>query len=111
MKPSVGRIVLYNLTSLDSERINKRRNDAQASRVSEQNQGGQVHVGSYVQAGDTVPVIVTKVWAEDSINGQAMLDGNDTLWLHSIPQAPAEPETGDRDFSIVRGFWGWPPRV
>jgi hypothetical protein len=79
---SPGRIVHYTLSEADEERINARRDADPQS-------------GNRVKAGDVVPAIVVRVWA-DRINGQAFLDGADTLWLTS------------RAEGTTPGTWAWP---
>jgi len=86
-----GRIVHYRLKPEDCTTINARRG------------GGGLH-GNPAVPGATVPAIVVVAWGvaadgTQSFNGQAILDGNDTLWLTSVP-----PGTGP-------GTWSWPPRV
>ncbi|TLF34002.1 hypothetical protein FE256_02240 [Microbacterium sp. 5K110] len=95
--PTRGRIVLYTLSEADVHAINRRRSDATASGVGGTHSGAQVHVGNEARVGDVVPVVVVRVWP-DGINGQALLDGNDTLWLTSRREG-TEP-----------GTWAWPPR-
>lgn len=96
-----GRIVLYRLNSFDAETINKRRADAAHSMGYHQAQadGSQVHVGNEVRSGEVFPFVVTRVWSAGYVNGQVLLDGNDTLWVTSV----AEGE-GER-------CWAWPERV
>jgi hypothetical protein len=82
-----GRIVHYTLSGMDCERINMHR-------------AKHGFVGNTPHAGDVVPVIVVKVWSADVINGKALLDGEDTMWMTSIGKA-----TGDET-----GTWFWPQR-
>lgn len=98
MEISPGCIVHYALNEADVDAINRRREDAVRSKVARGQSGAQVHVGNTVMVGDIVPVIVVRVWPT-GINGQAFLDGNDSLWLTSRPE-------GDGP-----GTWRWPPRV
>jgi hypothetical protein len=88
-KPSVGRIVQYRLSKNDVARI-----DAVRGSV------GTAHkVGNAPDIGDVVPLIIVRVWGEspDShVNGQAFLDGNDTLWVTSV-------KVGDEP-----GSFAWP---
>lgn len=99
MIPSLGRIVHLRLSAGCADSINKRRADAQASRVGEQETGAQVHVGNPVAEGDEYPLIITRVWSDTCISGQVLLDGNDTLWASSV-LAGDEP-----------GQWHEPERV
>jgi len=104
MKASIGRIVRYPLTLADAERINKRREDASHSGLAQVNTGAQLHVGNKAEEGQFYPLLITRVWSEDLVNGQVFLDGNDTLWVTSSHQAPA----GEAERP---GFWSEPPRV
>lgn len=94
MTPTIGQIVHYTLTNADAERINKRRNDAIASGTAGRNSGAIVHFGNRAAAGETYPMIITRVWAHATelalVNGQVWLDGNDTLWATSVRQGPGE---------------------
>jgi len=54
----------------------------------------QHRVGSPLSAGDRVPLIVVKV-SGDRVNGQAILDGNDSLWVEGVTE-------GDEP-----GQWAW----
>jgi len=86
MKPTIGRIVLYRLTGDDFLRVAGRRNREGIA-------------GTPVNAGDQVPMIVTKVaehGGELWVNGKALLDGEDTLWIKGVAQ-------GD-----LGGTWQWP---
>lgn len=95
MFPTIGRIVHYRLTANDAETILARR---AATR-------GQ-SIGNTPHEGQVVPLIITAVWPEEyagnarlghheegtkydgpeGVNGQVLLDGNDSLWVTSIPQ-------------------------
>jgi hypothetical protein len=103
MKPTIGRIVHYILSDEDVKQINRRRTNGQsiAERIKEDKWpiGAQAHIGNEIyQSGTIVPMIITVVWSETTINGQAFLDGNDTLWVTSSLEG-----TGQRN-------WFWPPR-
>lgn len=101
MKPTIGRIVHYVLSPQDAIEIDHRRTNALSIRERiKENQwpiGAQAHIGNKAQAGTVVPLIITAVWSDDCINGQAFLDGNDTLWKTSILK-------GEQN----QGFWNWP---
>lgn len=129
MEPTVGRIVHYRLSRADAQAANLRKSHAQRHLRDhrEAATGVQVHVGNHHQAGDIVPLLVVRVWDNEyrpdqsfcrdylpgddtepewtfskssyGVNGQAFLDGNDTLWITSAPQADAN------------GCWDWPPRA
>ena len=97
MKPSIGRIVHYSLSDQDAAEINRRR-------VAKPHEpgwpaGAQAHSGNQVHGGQLVPLIVTAVWTDVCINGQAILDGNDSLWVTS------------RVLGTDVGTWRWPERV
>lgn len=98
MQPSIGRIVHYKLTAADAEAVMRRREGfvqegwpATAQR----------HVGNPVSEGTIVPAIVVSQLTGDPsvVNAQALLDGNDSLWITSVHEG-TEP-----------GTWSWPPRV
>ena len=87
---SVGRIVQYVLSQQDVDGIVVRR--ASGSRT-----------GNPPMVGDVVPAIVVQPHPgkELSFNGQAFLDGNDSLWLTSVPYSTeSKPRT-----------WHWPTKV
>lgn len=94
-----GVIVMYRLTAENAEAINRRR----VAKPGEPNwvPGAQAHVGNMVNAYEAYPMIVTKVALfggipEDSIlNGQVILDGNDTLWVTNVHHG------------LLNGQWNW----
>jgi hypothetical protein len=117
---TTGRTVLYTLSEQDAEHINRRRTTgsdiAARMKTSVESQGhnplifgwpagAQAHIGNTAAAGDVVPLVVVRVWPHKfgqdvpGVNGQAFLDGNDTLWVTSAKEG-TEP-----------GTWAWPPRV
>lgn len=105
MIPSVGRIVLYTLTSTDAEQINKRRDDVQREGAGQT--GKVVHVGNAAKAGDACAAIVVRTFGGQAANLQVHLDGNDTLWRTSVmPQEDYTPAV-----ERIPGRWVWPPRV
>lgn len=109
MQPTTGRILHYKLSAADAEKINRRRTTGSAIadriQVDKWPLGAQAHIGNTAREGDVVPLMVVRVWPDEygagapGVNGQAMLDGNDTLWVTSVKEG-AEP-----------GTWTWPPRV
>src|SRR5258708_6013187 len=108
MTPTIGRIVLYELTEQDAEQINRRRTtgEAIAQRISKNTPdssawplGAQAHIGNAVQAGEIFPMVVTRVWSATTVNGQVLLDGNDCLWTTSATEG-----TGGHN-------WRWPDRT
>ena len=128
MQITPGRIVLYRLTDGDAAAINRRRTngasiasrllwsvvgkhaeavpaDSSSGDVRAWPAGAQAHIGNSASADDVVPLIAVRVWPNEfgegvpGVNGQALLDGNDVLWIISAREGP-EP-----------GQWMWPPRV
>lgn len=102
MNPTIGRIVHYRLTEDQAKAHNARRDDARRNFPN-------AHIGNSLYAGEIVPLLIVRVWAneypdndprsKDGINGQAILDGNDTLWVTSAKEGDGA------------GQWSWPPRV
>lgn len=90
--PTIGRIVHYKLSEHDADRINGKRRNGDDT-------------GNAAYEGDVVPLVIVRVWPDEGgpgipgVNGQALLDGYDTLWVTSAHEG-AEP-----------GQWSWPPRV
>ena len=101
MKPSIGRIVIYKLSELDAFNIEWRRTHHRPFL----NGANAREAGSYVIAGEEVPLVIVRVWEDEfgpgmpGVNGQALLDGDDALWVTSAGE-------GDGP-----GQWHWPPRV
>lgn len=105
--PSPGRIVEYFLNDYDVEQINRRRDDAARSGFAGETTGAVVHVGNRVHPGDSYPMVIVRVWENTfptPVNGQLLLDGNDTLWVTSKAQAADDRED-------LRGTWRAYPRV
>lgn len=98
MVPTVGLILLYALNDSEASQINKRRQDySKASK--EVDTGFQAHVGNSVREGQVFPLLVTAINGSDkniSVNGQVLLDGNDSFWATSRKE-------GDGP-----GTWAWP---
>ena len=109
MIPTIGRIVLYTLSGLDAQKINKRREDAKQHMLLHQynSHGTMVHVGNHVREGDQVPMVIVAVWGDTplaAVNGKCLLDGNDEYWATSVKvgegagtyqwptRAPIEPQ-------------------
>lgn len=89
MIPTIGRIVHYRLSEHDVAQINQSRADG-------------VGRGNSVAAGDVFPLMITRAWGNtegSAVNGQVLLDGNDSLWVTSRVE-------GDGPFQ-----WFVPPRV
>jgi hypothetical protein len=99
IKPTVGRIVYYKLSQTNAEQINKRRNDYGQNPKTDWPAGAQAHVGNRAEVGEIYPMIIVRVWPEDThgVNGQVLLDGNDLFWVTSVAQGEAE------------GDWDWMP--
>ena len=90
MIPTPGRIVEYELTEWDVQEINRRRADARSSQLDQRKSGAVVHVGNEASTGERFPMVIVRVWGEgnpgSSVNGQVLLDGNDTYWATSRHQ-------------------------
>jgi hypothetical protein len=102
-KPSVGRIVHYVLSEQNADGVNRRRADASRNMAAHRDRadGGQVHIGNVAEAGQVCPLVIVRVWSGELVNGQVLLDGNDTLWVSSM-------RLGEPD---ELGTWHWPERV
>ena len=90
MIPSIGRIVHYRLSQRDADAINKRRADMYAHIEEHQknSNGVQIHFGNTVHAGEVYPLVITRIFGDNAteetgVNGQVLLDGNDTFWATS----------------------------
>lgn len=106
-KPSLGRIVIFKLSEQNAAEINRRRTTGYSigERIkinSNSNTiwplGAQAHIGNEVSAGDEFPMAVVRVWSDTCVNGQVLLDGNDTYWATSVSH-------GEHN-----GMWQWPVR-
>ena len=75
-----GMIVMYKLSVSDIEDIKHRRRSLEMTMP---------------RAGDLVPMIVVRVWPDNIINGQAMLDA--PMGLHETSVSPGDG----------LGEWGW----
>ncbi len=93
-----GRILHYKLSPNDCARINARRTELMNGSLPL----SHAQEGNAVREGDVVPMIVVRVWPNEfsdgrtGVNGQAFLDGDDTLWVLSAGEG-----TG-------LGEWQWP---
>jgi hypothetical protein len=94
--PATGRIVLYVLSQHDCEVINQQRRRCMAAGLV----GEHESPGNPIVPGDIVPAIIVRVWNEQNglMNGQALLDGPDSLWLLSRHS----------DDTKAPGTWHWP---
>ena len=83
----IGRMVLYRLTAGDADVTNKRREDARQNikKMREERPGFQAHVGNSVEEGAIVPMVLTKA-SHGAVNGQAFLDGGDSLWVVAVAE-------------------------
>ena len=97
----IGSIVYYKLSMDDAGKINRRREHGEEHMFEHVRQasGVQVHVGNSASGGTVVPLIVTNVWPDDKINGQAILDGNDSYWVTSAEEGVDEGQW-DRELYI-----------
>lgn len=86
----IGTTVLYVLSASDVALITQRRTTSES--VAQRTQrnppewpaGAVAHVGDPVQAGDLVPMLVTRETPTgEMISGHAFLNGNDTYWVAS----------------------------
>lgn len=93
MKPTTSRIVLYVLSLADCHAITANR-----ARMAELLQTTAGEFGNPVSPGDIVPAVIARAWSDTCINGQALLDGGDTLWLMSR----------NHDAEKDHGTWHWP---
>ena len=67
----IGLMVLYRLTAADVVKVNHYR---------EIRPGIQRDVGYPVSEGERTPMVITQA-SHGAVNGQAFLDGNDSLWV------------------------------
>lgn len=107
MKPTIGRIVIYSVTEQDVIEINRRRTTGSliAERIKKNTPdsscwplGAQAHIGNEIKLGDKYPMIITRIWSNNCVNGQVFLDGNDCLWVTSAT-------LGDNPHE-----WNWPTK-
>ncbi len=85
MTIQLGDTVIYHLTEVDAKNINRRYAHAAHNRdmMRIRKDGYVAHFGNPASTGQPVPLIVAKVWSATCVNGQAVLDGNDSLWVTS----------------------------
>jgi len=84
--PALGSTVFYTLTKEVAKSQNRRRVDAASRHQYNSSTGVQSYQGSILVEGDIYPMIVTRVWKDDSVNGQVFLDGNDVIWVTSVKE-------------------------
>lgn len=90
-RPTVGRVVLYTLSDQDAQRVAEARHASPATRT-----------GNRAEAGQVYPMVIVRAWGDQphsAVNGQVLLDGDDTLWVTSVTAGE-----GPRHFA-------WPQRV
>ena len=103
MEEIIGSIVHYVLNQDNVNEINRRRGMA-GSLPENWPRTAQMHVGNPVTPGEHIPMIVVAVWPNEfgpdvhGVNGQALLDGNDSLWVTSVKY----------DGGTAQGTWHWP---
>ncbi len=95
----IGLMVLYRLTEEEARATNIRREDARQNlaKMREERPGFQAHVGNMVEEGDPVAMVITHVgdpfrngiYNDPGVNGQAFLDGNDSLWVTNVFEGAA----------------------
>jgi hypothetical protein len=119
--PSLGSIVHYKLSNSDAGDINGKRvtqNVTWQQPVPITSAGmpittsfgatayefaGMKHTGNEVREGDVFPALIVRVWPT-SVNLQVFLDGNDTYWATSRPEASISGDAGE----VQPGTWTWP---
>lgn len=99
--PRVGDRVLYTVSDDQANHANDLRAKAHRSLGFHRENGTHLHEGNTVHPGDTFAMDIVRVFDADPtpdsvINGQVLLDGNDTLWVTSVGQAVGQP-----------GCWTW----
>ena len=89
------------LSQRDADQINKRRDDSKKHFADNTGDapGWIAHIGNTARGGALVPLVVVQVWPDDLVNGQAILDGNDSLWVTAVKQGH------------MPGQWTWPERT
>jgi hypothetical protein len=94
----LGDTVLYQLSDDDAASINRRYEHASHNRdmMRVRKDGYQAHFGNKVYMGVPVPMIVTRVWSSTCVNGQVILDGNDSLWVTSVCEGEGPGNWGKR---------------
>ena len=87
---TIGRVAHYVLTESDASRINEDRSAG-------------IRKGNPVRGGEHVVMIMVKVFPNEfgegvpGVNGQCLLDGNDSLWVTSVKFSP----------DAESGTWHW----
>lgn len=102
-KPYIGAVLQYVLDEENADHINRRRTTG-ADIAQRQNwpQGAQAHIGRFAEAGQVCALIVTETHDDGAfVNGQVLLDGNDTLWVTTVEEL-------DENRGVREGGWRWP---
>ena len=86
MKPTLGRIVQYVISLADIEAI-----EAQRARMAQLLLISPGQLGNTYVPGETVPMVIARVWSDACVNGQLILDGQDTLWVTSRNRDDLKP--------------------
>jgi len=95
MRPTIGRIVLFMLSAAAAAEIMARRKSAETFKSF----GIE---GNPVREGDVFPMIITREGSDQpgaAVNGQVLLDGNDSYWARSVALCSDKLEPGQ---------WAWP---
>ena len=79
----VGDVVVYQLNQAQADDVNRvfLRNSIH---------GLNIPVGGRHTAGQELPLIVTKVNEDGTLNGQVLLDGNCSIWVTAVPEGETE---------------------
>ena len=122
--PTIGRIVHYKLSQQDAVQINAQRQptyrESQPGLIGPGNKVTPVYTnqGNPVSPGDIYPLLITSVWGDtegSAVNGQVLLDGNDSLWVTSVCQhVPTTYDGIDPSlvtYELPERSWVFPPRV
>lgn len=72
----IGDIVDYMITEQDAARISTMRTAVTRS----------FNLGNHIFAGDVYPMLIVRVFDNDTVNGQVFLDGSavSTLWVQNV---------------------------
>ena len=95
LQTCIGQIVQFVLTEDMCKAIYRRRDDAYNNLpiIRKEAKAGYIaYVGYPPQSGEIVPMIITRVWDENLVNGQIILDGNDHYWATSVARGPSYGE-------------------
>lgn len=99
--PTLGRIVHFTMNDQIAQIINAARKKAHAdlrAKTSDR-MAEPVRNGNEATEGQRVAMMIVAIHSETLVNGQLMLDGNDSHWVTSVAQGEGA------------GCWSWPERV